>query len=30
MTRKFFEYGGWIAGAVLIAFGIVAITMGVN
>lgn len=30
MTRKFFEYGGWIAGAVLIVFGIVAITMGVN
>ena len=30
MTRKFFEYGGWIAGVVLIAFGIVAITMGVN
>ena len=30
MTRKFFEYGGWIAGAVLIVFGIGAITMGVN
>jgi hypothetical protein len=30
MTRKFFEYGGWIAGFVLIAFGIVAIAMGVN
>lgn len=30
MTRKFFEYGGWIAGAVLIVFGIVAISMGVN
>jgi len=30
MTRKFLEYGGWIAGAVLIAFGIVAIAMGVN
>lgn len=30
MSRKFFEYGGWIAGAVLIVFGIVAITMGVN
>jgi hypothetical protein len=30
MTRKFFEYGGWIAGAVLVAFGIVAIAMGVN
>jgi hypothetical protein len=30
MTRKFFEYGGWIAGFVLIAFGVVAIVMGVN
>ena len=30
MTRKFFEYGGWIAGVVLIAFGIAAIAMGVN
>jgi hypothetical protein len=30
MTRKLFEYGGWIAGAVLIVFGIIAITMGVN
>ena len=30
MTRKFFEYGGWVAGAVLIVFGIIAITMGVN
>lgn len=30
MTRKFFEYGGWIAGAVLIVFGIIAIMMGVN
>lgn len=30
MTRKFLEYGGWIAGAVLIVFGIVAIAMGVN
>ena len=30
MTRKLFEYGGWIAGAVLIAFGVVAIFMGVN
>lgn len=28
--RKLFEYGGWIAGAVLIAFGVVAIVMGVN
>jgi hypothetical protein len=30
MTRKFFEYGGWIAGAVLIVFGVIAIGMGVN
>jgi hypothetical protein len=30
MTRKFFEYGGWVAGAMLIVFGIIAITMGVN
>ena len=30
MTRKIFEYGGWIAGAVLIVFGVVAIVMGVN
>lgn len=30
MTRRIFEYGGWIAGAVLVAFGIVAIFMGVN
>ena len=30
MTRKLFEYGGWIAGVVLIAFGVVAIVMGVN
>jgi hypothetical protein len=30
MTRKIFEYGGWIAGVVLVAFGIVAIMMGVN
>ena len=30
MTRKFFEYGGWVAGAVLIVFGVIAITMGVN
>jgi len=30
MTRKLFEYGGWIAGAVLIVFGVVAIGMGVN
>ena len=30
MTRKLFEYGGWIAGVVLIAFGVVAIFMGVN
>ena len=30
MTRKLFEYGGWIAGAVLIAFGVAAIVMGIN
>ena len=30
MTRKFFEYGGWVAGAVLIVFGAIAIMMGVN
>ena len=30
MTRKLFEYGGWIAGAVLIVFGVIAIGMGVN
>ena len=30
MTRKLFEYGGWIAGAVLIIFGVIAIVMGVN
>jgi hypothetical protein len=30
MTRRIFEYGGWIAGVVLVAFGIVAIVMGVN
>jgi hypothetical protein len=30
MPRKLFEYGGWIAGAVLIVFGVVAIGMGVN
>ncbi len=28
--RKFFEYGGWIAGGVLVAFGVIAIAMGVN
>ena len=28
--RKFFEIGGVVAGAVLIAFGIAAIVMGVN
>src|SRR6202030_4551319 len=28
--RKFFEIGGLVAAAVLIAFGAVAITMGVN
>jgi hypothetical protein len=30
MTRKLFEYGGWIAGVVLIAFGAAAIYMGVD
>ena len=30
MTRKWFEYGGWIAGAVLVVFGVIAIVMGVN
>jgi hypothetical protein len=30
MTRRIFEYGGWIAGVVLVAFGVVAIVMGVN
>jgi hypothetical protein len=30
MTRKIFEYGGWVASAVLIIFGIVAIAMGVD
>ena len=30
MTRRIFEYGGWVAGAVLVAFGVVAIVMGVN
>jgi hypothetical protein len=30
MPRKVFEYGGWIAGAVLIVFGVVAIYMGVD
>jgi hypothetical protein len=30
MSRKIFEYGGWIAGAVLVVFGVIAITMGVN
>lgn len=29
-VRKFSEYGGYIAGVVLIAFGVVAIFMGVN
>ncbi len=28
--RKFFEIGGLVAAAVLIAFGVVAIVMGVN
>ena len=30
MTRKLFEFGGLVAGAVLIAFGIAAIVMGAN
>ena len=30
MSRKLFEYGGWAAGVVLVAFGVVAIVMGVN
>jgi hypothetical protein len=30
MTRKLFEYGGWIAGAVLILFGVAAIAMGID
>jgi hypothetical protein len=30
MTRRIFEYGGWIAGVMLVAFGTVAIVMGVN
>jgi putative Mn2+ efflux pump MntP len=30
MSRKLFEYGGWIAGAVLIVFGAAAIYMGVD
>jgi putative Mn2+ efflux pump MntP len=30
MSRKIFEYGGWIAGAVLVVFGVIAIVMGVN
>ena len=30
MTRKLFEYGGWIAGFVLIVFGAAAIYMGVD
>src|ERR1041384_1445037 len=30
MSRKFLEYGGWIAGVVLIAFGIGAIWIGVD
>jgi hypothetical protein len=30
MTRKLFEYGGWIAGIVLVVFGVVAIAMGVD
>ena len=30
MSRKFLEYGGWIAGIVLIAFGVGAIAIGVD
>jgi hypothetical protein len=30
MSRKIFEYGGWIAGAVLVVFGVIAIGMGMN
>src|ERR671936_1266813 len=30
IMRKFFEFGGVVAAAVLIAFGITAIAMGVN
>jgi len=30
MSRKIFEYGGWIAGAALVLFGIAAIAMGIN
>ena len=30
MSRKLFEYGGWIAGVVLIVFGAAAIYMGVD
>ena len=28
--RKFFEFGGVVAAAVLVAFGIAAIVMGIN
>jgi hypothetical protein len=30
MSRKTFEYGGWIAGGLLVVFGVIAIVMGVN
>ena len=30
MSRKIFEYGGWIAGGLLVVFGVIAIVMGVN
>ncbi len=29
-ARRVLEFGGFIAGAILIAFGVVAIVMGVN
>lgn len=28
--RKIFEFGGWLAGIALVAFGIVSIVMGIN
>ena len=28
--RKIFEFGGYVAAAVLVAFGIAALVMGVN
>ncbi len=30
MSRRLFEYGGWAAGVVLVAFGVVAISMGIS